>query len=207
MQHAAGMFFDWAAPRLSVGYRRMIKLRLDATDWDDYVPRLIAYTARRLGRTSRYRNLHGMTEHDYVQDAIRLIAEGDRHYYRTSRKPWFDFITAVIDSLTSGEHMKKEDHIQHLALTAATDERKPAGTCSEWQLPGTPANQEEVVVEQRFLVFTGELPQKVGEYALLRRSELYATAAEYARALGTDEADIRNRHKLLKRRRAKWDDL
>lgn len=66
---------------------------------------------------------------------------------------------------------------------------------------------EEIVAERKFKVFAGVLPLKVREYAELRRSEMFVTAAEYAEALHTTEADVRNRHKLLKRRRALWRQL
>lgn len=141
--HAAESFFEWATPRLSVRYRRMIAALLRSTDWGDYGPRLLRYAAWRLERTSRYRSTHVLSADECFQEAIVLIAAGERHYYRTHRKPWFDFIAGVIDSLTSGDHLRKEDHIRHLAVTTTTNTMTRAGTCGEWQLPATPASQED----------------------------------------------------------------
>lgn len=205
MQQCAERFFEWARPRLAERYLVMINAELHAVDWDDETPRLLGHTTVRLRRTSGFRNLRGMTEHDYVQDAVTLIASGARHWYRTNRKPFLDFVTSVIDSLVSGEHMRKEDRIQHLALSTDKDE-KQAGTCSEWQLPGRPAGQEDEILEQQLLErYLAKLPEPVREYASLLAAGTAETAAECAEALSTTEAEIRNRRRALLRRRDQWD--
>jgi DNA-directed RNA polymerase specialized sigma24 family protein len=205
MQHAAALFFEWAAPKLAVRYVVMIQAALDAENWEETIPELLRRAAARLRRTNGFVNPHGMTEHDIAQEAVLLVSSGKRHWYRANRKkPMLSFLLGIVDSMTSVNHAKKEDLTPHLAVMTDPDKQQ-TGTCGEWLLPGEPADQEEkIIAEEKVRQFAAKLPPKVREYALVRASGS-ESAADCAAALETSESDVRNRHKLLKRRRSLWD--
>lgn len=158
-------------------------------DWEDVTRRLLAYTARRLASYGDLRQA-GRTPDDYVQEAVALALEGRRNIPVEAAHSPVGFFAVVIDSLISHDAEKRRRQ-----PSVPVDEIDVADPSSDFEAAF--AAREEA--EQ----FVASLDAELQVYARLRLMGVMQRAEEYAAALNTTVAHIRNLEKRLQRQRLK----
>jgi hypothetical protein len=177
-----------------------LKQILEATEWEDIIPRVIAHTVRRLGPgTNRY----GKGPEDYVYQAIELLLTRHRHFPH-DRVGLFTFLCNTVHSLHTHDAEKIATEGQHLAVTSGKIREARVDEKDESRLTAPEHHDDSgaAATANDFLLSLDD--EKLREYARLRALGAYDTAKEYAAALGVTEQTIRNYDRKLKRRRDRW---
>jgi len=87
-----------------------LKVRLDAVDWEDVIPKLHAYALLRLQRfpmlEGRY-NIENLSN-SIADDAIELVFDETRKWKRSAYADVYTFLKGIVDSLIYNFRKKKE---------------------------------------------------------------------------------------------------
>jgi DNA-directed RNA polymerase specialized sigma24 family protein len=186
--------------RLISAYELAFETLVMQARWSEIVPRLIAHTAKRYGMGI---DRHGKSAEDYVYEAIEALLTR-RRYFPFDRVKLFTFLCNTIRSLHAHEAQAIAGEGAHLAIVRKSlDELAP----TEWNedrliAPSGADDDDALLLARDFLL--GLPDPAVRRYAELRAFGTYATASEYAEALGVPLSTIRNWDRLLRRRRDRW---
>ncbi|HEX7830367.1 MAG TPA: hypothetical protein VF787_11965, partial [Thermoanaerobaculia bacterium] len=174
--------------------------QIEAADWSDLTPRLLAYTRMRLSRHGVAALGYGREPSDYVQQAVVLFLEGTRT--PSGNRTLFEFLCGVVNSLISHEAEKSRMRGPHYAINIGVEDA--ASGISEDRLPSTESFESGWLANDEMERFLQSIEPDLALYARLRMAKPGATADEYARDLGVPVAEVRNMDKRLKRRREQW---
>lgn len=169
-------------------------------DWDDIVPRVIAYSKH---RASLYGEPYKSRATEYALEAFELFLNGTRHFAATPQCTPFQFFCGTVKSLISHDSEKVGRRGNHVSLGVNAAESAPARfiygnvSPSDDDIAGRLAFADDL---ERFIE---SLDADLQDYVRLRM-EVDQTAAEHAASLGKTEKQIRNMDKRLKRRRIEW---
>lgn len=171
---------------------------IESIDWAAMTARLLAFTAYRLARYGAFRARLGKTPADYVQEAVKLLLTGQRHFPRDANLSVFSFLCGIISSLASHD-AERASRLSLTGLNFAGDE----DLLGEEEPLDDIDIEREVVARDESEHFILSLDADLQAYVRLRLSGDYRTAHEYARALNISVAELRNLDRRLRRRRAK----
>lgn len=177
---------------------------MEILDWDPFVRRWINFAQSRL---SRHRSSAARYEHDpgdCVQDAIRLVLEGRRHFESGTQSEFFHYICDVIKSLISHDGEKTKRHGIAVSIASDAPEEEPTAQLNEARVASDQNVEYEVVFRDDLTRFLASLEPELARYAHLRAEHDDLQAIDFAAVLGTTVEEIRNMDRRLRRRREQW---
>ena len=173
---------------------RRLKALLESADWADIIPRVIAHTVRQFGSAV---GPQGHGAEDYVYDAVVQLFTRRRHFPIDREVPLFTFLCKTVRGMRTNEQASLAGRSLHMSAEDDSGGRAVDHIVSDNDSSGVDAS----IALERFL---DTLEPRLRRYARLRVSGKYATAKEYATALGVTVEVIRNYDRRLRRLRAKW---
>lgn len=182
-----------------------IQLLVRDTDWTRLTKQLLLYSAARIFHFGGVAaTLRSRTE-DYVQEAVKLILDGTRHF-DPSERTLFGALSGVIDSLISHDLEKSVRRGVHLSLVQADGDNLIAGEMLEEHLAAKDDFEAEIVLRDQFEAFLASLHDdaELQRYARLRAANTCVTADEYAALMRMPVENVRNMDRRLRRRRLNW---
>lgn len=173
---------------------RRLKDLLETADWADIIPRVIAHTVRQFGSAS---GPHGQGAEDYVYDAVVQLFTRRRHFPIDREVSLFTFLCKTVRGMRTNEQASLAGRSLHMS-----PDDDSAGPAVDRIVSGNDSSGVDASMAlERFLE---TLEPDLRRYARLRVSGKFATAEEYATALGVTVEVIRNYDRRLRRRRPKW---
>lgn len=177
---------------------------MERLDWDPFVRRWLAYSRHRLSRhrfaATRYEHEAG----DCVQDAIRLVLEGRRHFEYGTESEFFTYICDVIDSLINHDADKTRRRGAAVAITNEAFHEETGSQLNEARVASGEDLEHDFLFRDDLARFLASLESDLAAYARLRAENDDLQTADYASVLGTTVEEIRNMDRRLRRRRDQW---
>lgn len=180
--------------------------RISKEDWELLSKRLLNYAAYSLSRYGALARRFCSSAEDYVQRAVILVLTGKRNFPVSTTVSTFGFLCGVVDSLVSHDAEKAGRRKMDLTIGSDDGEDAPADQISEDRLPSATDFEAEIVYWDGVESFARIVGPRLGAYVRLIALDEFSTAQEYADALGTTVANIRNMDKQLKRRKDLYED-
>lgn len=171
------------------------------TAWEPMTKRLLAFAATRLSRHGSYAFRYANRAEDYVQDAVARYLEGTRHSVAKDEQELYFFLCGVISSLINHDAEKAGRRGVHTPITVDDPE---SGEPQEIPLPSGENFETDIIAKEELEHFLASLDPDLEQYVRLRAADAGDTAEDYASALGTTVAEIRNMDRRLRRRRDQW---
>src|ERR1044072_2713400 len=171
---------------------RNLREILDAVEWEDLIPRVIAHTVRRLGGGI---GRNGKSPEDYVYDAVLQLLTRRRHYPVYRDVSLFTFLCKTVHGMRTNDLASLAAEGPHMTIAV---EPPALGEVDASEL----ADPSAAIVAEEFMT---SLDPELERCARLRATGTHRTAEEYAEAVGFTTATIRNWDKRLRRRRGRWD--
>lgn len=173
-------------------------------DWEDWVPRLIAYAR---WRQSRYgAALIARCElqpADCAQEAVALWLDGTRKFDRGTQSALFEFLCSAIDSLISHDVEKIFRRGSQVSIHKGRADDETGGI-DEGQIRSSDDFEQKLVFEEEAKHFFASIEPDLATYAMFRLDELDFSAEQRAATLGISIPDVRNLDRRLKRWGMHW---
>ncbi len=172
-----------------------------ATNWALMTKRLLGFATERLSRHGSNVFRYVNRAEDFVQEAVTLYMDGTRRSAAKDEEELFWFVCGVVSSLISHEAEKARRRGIHTSITVDDPE---GGEMVEIQIPSGENFEIDIMAKDDLEHFMASLEPDLEQYVRLRAEDAGDTAEDYAAALGTTVAKVRNMDRRLRRRRDQW---
>lgn len=175
-------------------------------DWALLTKRLLAFTVFYLSRYGKLARRFCCDADDYVQRTVVLVLTGKRRFPVSTEVSTFAFLCGVVASLVSHDAEKADRRRLDQSISTDDDDLGDDQILDK-HLATSDDFEATFLYWDRVERFARALGPRLGAYVRLIARDEFGSAQDYAEALGTTVANIRNMDKQLKRRRSQYDSI